>query len=164
MAGISINPSRTIDNRTGNQWLGSRLAATAWFPQCGSTDEKATAADPILGFPGNPASSWKIRISRASLQVLTNTHLELSPLTNLRFRTELGVESYQVQQSVCLELRHGSGRQRTSILSNRQVFNSQLYQPTTWEQHERKITCCHCRIQLTKDKYQGQRVIYRFFR
>lgn len=161
-AGISINPSRTIDNRTGNQWLGSAWAATAWFPpNVEALDENGDCRrDPILGFPGNPCVVLEDQdIEGITSQVLANTHLSWSPLANLRFRTELGVESYQVQQSARLGAATWFGTPGgQASFSNRQVFNYNWANLATWEQqwNGKHNLAATAGIQLTKDKYQGQ--------
>lgn len=161
-AGISINPSRTIDNRTGNQWAGSAWGATAWFrPNVEALDANGDCRrDPIIGFPGNPCVVLEDQdIEGVTSQVLASAHLSWAPLANLRFRTELGVESYQVQQSA----RFGSATwfgapSGQASFSNRQVFNYNWANLATWERqwagkHHLAVTAG---IQLTKDRYQGQ--------
>lgn len=160
--GISINPSRTLDNRTGNQWAGSAWGAAAWFrPNVEALDANGDCRrDPILGFPGNPCVVLEDQdIEGVTSQVLANAHLSWAPLANLRFRTEVGAESYQVQQST----RFGSATwfgapDGQAFFSNRQVFNYNWTSLATWEQQwgGRHHLAATAGIQLTKDRYEGQ--------
>ncbi|MCB0549357.1 MAG: TonB-dependent receptor [Phaeodactylibacter sp.] len=161
-AGISINPSRTIDNRTGNQWLGSAWGFATWFrPNVEALDANGDCRrDPILGFPGNPCVVLEDQdIEGITSQVLASAHLIWSPLPGLRFRTELGIESYQVQQST----RFGSATffgapSGQAYFSNRQVFNYNWASLASWERQwaGKHHLAATAGIQLTRDRYEGQ--------
>ncbi|MCB0583314.1 MAG: TonB-dependent receptor, partial [Phaeodactylibacter sp.] len=161
-AGISISPSRTLDKRTGNQWAGSAWGATAWFPpNVDALDENGDCRrDPIIGFPGNPCVVLEDQsIEGVTSQVLANVHLSWSPLPNLKFKTELGVESYQVQSSTRFGAATWFGAPNGSAsFRNVQVFNYNWANLATWEQqwaevHSLEVTAG---IQLTKDSFKGQ--------
>ncbi|MCO6492806.1 MAG: TonB-dependent receptor [Phaeodactylibacter sp.] len=161
-AGISISPSRAIDNRTGNQWAGSAWGAAAWFrPDVDALDANGHCRrDPILGFPGNPCVVLEDQdIEGVTSQVLAAAHLSWAPLAGLRFRTELGTESYQVEQST----RFGSATwfgapSGQAFFSNRQVFNYNWTNLATWEQQwaGKHHLAATAGIHLTKDRYEGQ--------
>ena len=161
-AGLSISPSRTLDNRTGNQWAGAAWGATAWFPpNVEALDENGDCRrDPLIGFPGNPCVVLEDQhIEGVTSQVLANAHLSWSPLPNLKFKTELGIESYQVQSSARFGAATWFGAPNgVGSFRNMQVFNYNWANLATWEQqwaerHSLEITAG---IQLTKDSFKGQ--------
>ncbi len=105
-AGISINPSRTIDNKTGNAWPGSAWGASSWFaPNFEALDENGNCRRDILlssngqygGFAGNPCTVLEDQwIQTTTTYVLLNSHLNWTPLPNFRLSTQIGVETDQL--------------------------------------------------------------------
>lgn len=102
VVGLSLSPSRVIDDRSGNQWPGSAWGATGWFPpNVEALDSNGVCRrDPILGFPGNPCVVLEDQgIRGITTHILSNLSVSWNPFKSLQLRSELGVESYDLAES-----------------------------------------------------------------
>ncbi len=148
-AGISINPSRVVDNRTGNQWAGSAWAAASWYsPNLEALDENGNChRDPLTtsngaegGFAGNPCTVLEDQwIEAARTSALLNAHLSWTPLPGLRFRTEWGSEFSHENQ----HLKFGSATwfgspEGWALEYHQQVLNYNWASLATWTQSFKK--------------------------
>lgn len=107
-AGLSVNPSRVEDNRTGNQWGGAAWGATSWYhPNVEALDENGECRRDALvtsngqtgNSTGNPCSVLEDQwIEATRSQVLLNAGLGWSPVPGLEFTTEWGTEYNQETQ------------------------------------------------------------------
>lgn len=141
-AGILLNPTRTIDRRTGNQWAGSPFGWAAWYyPNVEALDangnfrrDVVNTSNGYAGFAGNPGTVLKNRsIKTTTSQLLASLYLNWSILEGLDFKTELGIESSQVQEFArwyALAGFSGSGWQL-----QQQLFNYNWTNLFSWKKH-----------------------------
>jgi TonB-dependent starch-binding outer membrane protein SusC len=165
-AGLSINPSQVIDNRTGNQWAGSAWAATSWFhPNVEALDENGECRrDPLISrngqvgnFTGNPCTVLEDQwIEATRSQVLLNANLGWSPTPGLRFTTEWGTEFSQETQNLKFGAATWFGQPGGWAWTYRQeVLNYNWTTLATWRRnfgngHELNATTG---LQLTKENH-----------
>ncbi|MCB0518352.1 MAG: TonB-dependent receptor [Lewinellaceae bacterium] len=129
-AGISINPSQVIDDRTGNQWAGSAWGATSWYhPNVVALDENGECRrEPLISsngqvgdFIGNPCTVLEDQwIEATRSQLLLNAHLAWEPRRNLRFTTAFGTEYSQEKQDLRFGAATWFGQPSGWALSSRQ--------------------------------------------
>lgn len=158
--GLLFNPSRTIDNRTGNQWAGAAWGAAAWFqPNVEALDGNGNCRrDPILGFPGNPCVMLEDQqISGVTTHVLSNLYAEWKAIPHLLFRTELGVESYDLDQQFRFKPSSWFGApEGRAGFNNSKIFNYNWTNTVNWHVlKKRKYQMSVLGgVQMGKERYQ----------
>ena len=174
-AGLSVAPSKVINNRTGNQYAGSPLGSATWFaPNVEAFDENgACRRDRIFNSLGdnwgtsNPCVTVEDQwIETNTLQTLSNTYLDWSPLPALHFKTELGVEASQTREFG----RHGAahrfgGSDGTGWEQTQQVFNYNWTTLGSWQlrQSSRHDLDATLGVQMTKEAFDYSYVAYSGF-
>ncbi len=174
-AGLTVAPSKVINNRTGNQYAGSPLGTATWFaPNVEAFDETGRCRrDQIFTSNGdewgtsNPCVTIEDQwIETNTLQTLANGYLGWSPMSRLFFKTEFGAESSQIREFG----RHGAahrfgGSAGTGWEQNQQVYNYNWTTLGTWRntwanRHDLEATLG---VQLTKEAFDYSYVAYSGF-
>ncbi|MCC5921979.1 MAG: TonB-dependent receptor [Cyclobacteriaceae bacterium] len=104
--GISINASRSINERVGqdNAVLAPLTYGTLMFPNVikrnpDGSPNTSIAPNPAPQFNGNPLTNLEgNRFETTINQIIGTTYLEYDILPNLVFRTEMGVDVFQIQE------------------------------------------------------------------
>lgn len=175
-AGLTVAPSKVVNNRTGNQYAGSPLGTATWFaPNVEAFDETGRCRrDQIFTSNGdewgtsNPCVTIEDQwIETNTLQKLANGYLGWSPLSGLFFKTELGVEASQIREFGRHGAAHrfGAGGAGTGWEQNQQVFNYNWTTLGTWRntwanRHDLDATVG---VQLTKEAFDYSYVAYSGF-
>ncbi len=145
-AGIALSPSRVVDRRTGNQWAGSPFGWAAWyFPNVEALDangnfrrDAITTSNGFGGFAGTPETVVKNRsIKTTTNQLLGNLYLDWTIAPGIVARSEMGVETGQVQEFArwyALEGSNGSGWQQQLFNYN---WTNLLRWRKSWQQGHR---------------------------
>jgi TonB-linked SusC/RagA family outer membrane protein len=103
-AGISLAPTRVVDERVGNQFRGSPFGWASWyFPNVSAFHEGGQPIRTPLstsngsgGFPGNPLlTAVDQEATVTTQQLLARGHVTFVPLPGLRLRTEVATETSQ---------------------------------------------------------------------
>ncbi len=91
-AGISLSPSRVVNQRTGSMYAGSPFAASAWFiPNVAPQDEQ--------GFFFTPETLLLDQdIRTVTQQLLGRLFVSYRPVKGLELRSELGTELQNVRE------------------------------------------------------------------
>lgn len=107
LAGIQLNPTRTVNQRQNedNNVASPQTYAALFFPNVAAFDENGNVRGGQVAtsigrsqFNGTPLANLEGQdITTTTTQILTNTYLEFRPIPKLKLRTEFGVQFLQVE-------------------------------------------------------------------
>lgn len=135
LAGIQLNPTRTVNTRQNedNNVASPQTYAVLFFPNVAAYDDNGEVVGNIaptsIGrtqFAGTPLGNIVGQdITATTTQILTNTYLEYRPITKLKLRTEFGAQFQQVEDLLkqASYTTDGFGADGSADAANAQVIN-----------------------------------------